>query len=154
MRRMRFDSSARVCAGLENMKGNRMLDERIIESCKSHIRNLRGFDRSEFVSVEKGRFEMRANEYDNVHGGFLLALADEAASGAADTYGYDNATMTVSANFLRPARITDEYLSVVAVVRHAGKRTVVAEVSIARPNGEVVFKSTYTMAVFETRIAK
>ena len=27
-----------------------------------------------------------ANEYDNVHGGFLLALADEAASGAADTY--------------------------------------------------------------------
>ena len=86
-----------------------MLDERIIESCKSHIRNLRGFDRSEFVSVEKGRFEMRAypgadcaNEYDNVHGGFLLALADEAASGAADTYGYDNATMTVSANFFVP----------------------------------------------------
>ena len=118
-----------------------MLDERIIESCKSHIRNLRGFDRSEFVSVEKGRFEMRAypgadcaNEYDNVHGGFLLALADEAASGA--------------------ARITDEYLSVVAVVQHAGKRTVVAEVSIARPNGEVAFKSTYTMAVFETRIGE
>lgn len=138
-----------------------MLDERIIESCKSHIRNLRGFDRLEFVSVEKGRFEMRAypgadcaNEYDNVHGGFLLALADEAASGAADTYGYDNATMTVSANFLRPARITDEYLSVVAVVQHAGKRTVVAEVSIARPNGEVAFKSTYTMAVFETRIGE
>ena len=42
--------------------------------------------------------------------------------------------MTVSANFLRPARITDEYLSVVAVVQHAGKRTVVAEVSIERPN--------------------
>lgn len=143
------------------MKGNRMLDERIIKSCKSHIRNLRGFDRSEFVSVEKGRFEMRAypgedcaNEYDNVHGGFLLALADEAASGAADTYGYDNATMTVSANFLRPARISDEYLSVVASVSHAGKRTVVAEVVISRPNGEVVFKSTYTMAVFETRIGE
>lgn len=86
-----------------------MLDERIIESCKSHIRNLRGFDRSEFVSVEKGRFEMRAypgadcaNEYDNVHGGFLLALADEAASGAADTYGYDNATMTVWRTFFVP----------------------------------------------------
>ena len=85
---------------------------------------------------------------------FTGALADEAASGAADTYGYDNATMTVSANFLRPARITDEYLSVVAVVQHAGKRTVVAEVSIARPNGEVVFRSTYTMAVFETRIGE
>lgn len=134
------------------------LSDYLVEVCKSDIRDIAGFDRTEFVSVEKGRFVMRAhpgpdcaNEFGNVHGGFLLALADEAAAGATDTYGRENVTMTVSANFLRPAHTSDEYLEVTGTALHAGRRTAAVEVVIVRPGGEVAMKATYTMAMFDER---
>lgn len=92
------------------------------------------------------------NNIGTVHGGFLLALADTAGTGAIDTLGRENATMSVNSNFLRPAYTTDEYLEVVGTVLKRGKRVVVAEVTISRPNGELCLKATLTSAVFDSRI--
>lgn len=131
-----------------------MLDEFIVNYCKNDIRDLSGFDRTECISVELGHFVMRAypdqgcvNDLGTVHGGFLLALADMAAAGAADSYGKANATMTVSANFLRSVDVNVDYFDIDATVVHAGRRTLVVEVTMTRPDGKVAFKSTYTMAV-------
>ncbi len=131
-----------------------MLDQSIVEYCKNDIRNLTGFERTEFVSVELGRFVMRAhpdkgcvNDLGTVHGGFLLALADMAAAGAADSYGKSSATMTVSANFLRSVDVNVDYFEVEAQVVHAGRRTMVVEVAMTRPDGKQAFKATCTMAV-------
>ena len=82
----------------------------------------------------------------------MLALADTAGTGAIDTLGRENATMSVNSNFLRPAYTTDEYLEVVGTVLKRGKRVVVAEVTISRPNGELCLKATLTSAVFDSRI--
>ena len=115
-----------------------MLDPRIYAYCEEDITNISGFDRSELVSAEEGRFVMHAhpgpdcgNNIGSVHGGFLLALADTAGTGAIDTLGRENATMSVNSNFLRPAYTTDEYLEVVGTVLKRGKRVVVAEVTIS-----------------------
>lgn len=135
-----------------------MLSEKIIDYCRDDVCDIRGFERCEFVSAERGRFEMRAhpgpdcgNNVGTVHGGFLLALADMAGSGVADTCGFENVTMSMTSNFLRPARIDDAFLRVVGTAVHAGRRSVVSEVVISRPNGEVAFKATCTMAMFADR---
>ena len=132
-----------------------MLSDKVVDYCKTDLVNIGGFDRLEFVSAERGHFVMRAhpseacvNNQGTVHGGYLLALVDMAGSGVADTLGYENVTMSLSANFLRPGRITDEYLQVEGVAVHAGRRTTVSEVTITRPCGEVVLKATATMAMF------
>lgn len=136
-----------------------MLDEAIVAYCRADVADIGGFARSEFVSAERGRFHMRAypasdcgNNLGTVHGGFLLALADMAGTGAADTLGRENATLSLNANFLRPARVDDEYLDVVGTVLHGGRRTVVSEVAVTRPDGETVLKATCTVAVFDSLI--
>lgn len=138
-----------------------MLDSKIRAYCEEDITDIRGFDRSELVSVEEGRFVMRAypgpdcgNNIGTVHGGFLLALADTAGPGAIDTLGRENATMSLNSNFLRPAYATDEYLEVTGAVLKRGKRAVVAEVEITRPNGELCMKATVTSALFDSLIVE
>lgn len=135
-----------------------MLSEKIVEYCRSDVRDVRGFDRCQFVSADRGRFEVKAfpgpdceNNVGTVHGGFMLVLVDMVGSGVADTFGYENVTMSMATSFLRPAWVTDEYLRVVGTALHAGKRTTVVEVEISRPSGEVVLKSTVTMAMFPNR---
>ena len=54
--------------------------------------------------------------------------------------------------YKRQAYTTDEYLEVVGTVLKRGKRVVVAEVTISRPNGELCLKATLTSAVFDSRI--
>ena len=138
-----------------------MLDPKIRAYCEEDITDIRGFDRSELVSAEEGRFVMRAypdadcgNNIGTVHGGFLLALADTAGTGAIDTLGRENATMSLNSNFLRPAFVTDEYLEVTGRVLKRGKRAVVAEVEIRRPNSELCMKATVTSAVFDSLIVE
>ena len=138
-----------------------MLDPVVLDFCKSDVADIGGFERAEFVSAEEGRFELRAypgpdsaNNIGTVHGGFLLALADIAGTGVADTYGFKNTTMALSANFIRPGLVDDEYLDVVGTVVHKGRRSVVSDVLITRPDGKVVLKATCTVALFETRIGE
>ena len=136
-----------------------MLHPVIQAYCEEDIVDIKGFDRSELVRAEEGLFVMRAypgpdcgNNIGTVHGGFRLALADIAGTGAADTLGRENATMSVNSSFLRPALVTDEYLEVTGTVLKSGKSVVVVEVEIRRPEGQLCMKSTVTVAVFDSPI--
>lgn len=127
--------------------------------CEEDIVDIRGFDRTELITAEEGLFVVRAhpgpdsgNNIGTVHGGFLLALADIVGTGSVDTLGYENSTMSMTSNFLRPARIDDEYLEVTGTVLKRGKRAVVSEVEIRRPNGELAMKATITCCIFDSKI--
>lgn len=118
-----------------------------------------GFDRSRLVHAEEGLFVMRAypasdcgNNVGTVHGGFLLALADIAGTGAVDTYGKENVSMSINANFLNPAFVDDEYLEVTGKTLRRGKRVVVTEVEIKRPDETLVLKATVSVSVFDSNI--
>lgn len=136
-----------------------MIDPIIKKYCEEDVTDIRGFDRSELVEATEGRFVMRAhpgpdcgNNIGTVHGGFLLALADIAGTGAADTLGHENTTMSSTASFLRPAYTTDDYLEVTGTVLKSGKRVIVSEVEIRRPSGELCLKATITCALIGQRI--
>lgn len=140
---------------------NKELSPVIMQYLKDDVCDIKGFDRSELVSAELGKFEMKvfpgkdcSNNVGTVHGGFLLAAADIAASGACDTYGKEVSSMTFSANFLRPCFAEDEFLLVVGKVIRYGKRSAVAEVEISRPDGTIAFTATSTLAVFDVPITE
>lgn len=127
--------------------------------CEEDVVDIRGFDRTELVEAEEGRFVVRAypgpdcgNNIGTVHGGFLLALADIVGTGSVDTLGYENSTMSMTTNFLKPAHVDDEYLEVTGTVLKRGKHVVVSEVEIRRPNDELAMKATITCYVFDSKI--
>lgn len=136
-----------------------MLHPKIEAYCADDVVDVRGFDRCEFVSADEGRFEMRAypgadcgNNIGTVHGGYLLALVDMAGAGAIDTLGVENATLSVDAQFLRAAQVSDEYLSVVGTVLKRGRKVCVSEVEITNPAGKLVMKATLTASMFDSKI--
>lgn len=138
----------------------KIMDPKILHYLQQDICNIGGFERSKLLTAELGKFVMKVfpdsdctNNVATVHGGFILAVADIAASGACDTYGYEVMTMCLSANFMRPCYASDEYLVVAGTVLHYGKKSAVSEVEIHRPNGELAFKATSTLAVFDKTIA-
>ncbi len=138
-----------------------MLDPVIYEFCRSDVDNIGGFDKCEFIDADEGYFKMRAypqpnsaNNIGTVHGGYLLAIADMAGTGAADTYGWRTTTMQTSANFISAGRLDDEYLDVVAKAIHKGRRTAVTEVEITRPDGKLIMKALFTIAILEARIGE
>lgn len=131
-----------------------MLHPKILSYCQDDVVDIRGFDRCELHEVQEGRFVLRAypgpdcgNNIGTVHGGFLLALVDIAGTGAVDTLGRENATLSLTANYLRPVQISDEYIDVFGTVLKSGRRMVVAEVEIRRPEGELALKATVNVAV-------
>lgn len=131
-----------------------MLHPKILSYCQDDVVDIRGFDRCELHEVQEGRFVLRAypgpdcgNNIGTVHGGFLLTLVDIAGTGAVDTLGRENATLSLTANYLRPVQISDEYIDVIGTVLKSGRRMVVAEVEIRRPEGELALKAVVNVAV-------
>ena len=129
-----------------------MIDETIMKYLEEDVCDIRGFDRSTLISADEGKFVLKvvpgedcSNNVGTIHGGFLLAAADIAASGACDTYGRD---------FLRPCFAADEYLMVTGKVLKYGKKIAVVEVEIVRPDGKLAFKGTSTLAVFDSLITE
>lgn len=138
-----------------------MLSETIMKYLEDDVCDIRGFDRSELVSAEKGHFVMRvvpgedcANNVGTVHGGFLLAVADIAASGACDTFGRECSSINFNANFMRPCFASDKYLTVTGTVVKCGRTIAVVEVEITRPDGKVAFMGTSTLAVLDEPITE
>lgn len=136
-----------------------MLDSVIMKYLEEDVCDIKGFDRSSLISADEGKFIMKvipgedcANNVGTIHGGFLLAVADIAASGACDTYGKECSSINFNANFMRPCLASDEYLMVTGTVLKYGKNIAVAEVEIVRPDGKLAFKGTSTLAVFDTLI--
>ncbi len=142
------------CKGVVPGKGTSMLHPKILAYCEEDVVDIRGFDRCELHEVEEGRFVLRSypgpdcgNNIGTIHGGFLLALVDIVGTGAVDTLGRENATMSVNAHYLRPVRVDDAYIDAIGTVLKAGRRTVVTEVEIRRPDGELAVKATVNVAV-------
>lgn len=131
-----------------------MVRPKILEYCKEDVVDIRGFDRNELIELEEGKFVLRAypgpdcgNNIGTIHGGFLLALVDIVGTGAVDSLGYENATVSVNANYLRPVSVDDEYIDVIGRVLKPGKRMMVSEVEVIRPNGKLAVKATVTVAL-------
>ena len=60
--------------------------------------------------------------------------------------------MSVNANYLRPVRVDDEYIDVIGTVLKSGRRTVISEVEVRRPDGELAVKATVNVAVTNNQI--
>ena len=88
------------------------------------------------------------NNSGNVHGGALLAFADDLGGGVARLNipsGFRSTTIESKSNILRactPGRLTG-----VAVPIHAGRRTVVVQTSIYRADGKLAAVTTQTQLV-------
>ena len=129
-----------------------MLKQAIIDQCTQDLCDIRGFDRTELTRLEEGYAECRAypgpdcvNDVGTVHGGFLLALADQAAATSGESLGTVTVTLNMSASFFRPGLATDEYIDVKSRVVHGGSKTVVTEVEMFNPAGKLLFKGTFTL---------
>ena len=127
--------------------------------CEEDVVDIRGFDRNVLHFADEGKFVVRAypstdcgNNIGTVHGGFLAALCDIVGTGAVDTMGRENATLSMNTNFMRPAHVDDEYIEATGTIVKYGRTVAVAEVEIRRPNGDLCVKCTVTCAVFDSPI--
>ena len=129
-----------------------MLCQAVIDQCTQGLCDVRGCDRTELTHLEKGDAECRAypgpdcaNDVGTVHGGFLLALADQTAACSGESLGTVTVTQGITANFFRPSLLTDEFIDIKSRVVHAGSKTVVTEVEMFNPAGKLLFKATVNL---------
>jgi uncharacterized protein (TIGR00369 family) len=129
-----------------------MLWQGVIDQCTQDLCDIRGFDRTELTHLEEGYAECRAypgpdcaNDVGTVHGGFLLALADQMAACSGESLGTVTVTQGITANFFRPSLLTDEFIDIKSRVVHAGSKTVVTEVEMFNPAGKLLFKATVNL---------
>ena len=114
------------------------------------------------VSAEKDKLvgeldvdHRHVNNSGNVHGGALLAFADDLGGGVAKLNipsGFRSTTIESKSNILRactPGRLTG-----VAVPIHAGRRTVVVQTSIYRADGKLAVVTTQTQLVLPREASK
>jgi 1,4-dihydroxy-2-naphthoyl-CoA hydrolase len=107
------------------------------------------------VSAEKEKLvgeldidERHLNNSGNVHGGALLAFADDLGGGVAALNiapEFRTTTIESKSNILRGC--TPGKLTGVAVPLHAGRRTVVVQTSIYRADGKLAVVTTQTQLV-------
>ena len=84
----------------------------------------------------------------NLHGGFLMAVADSLGAMLTTRHlpdGAGTSTVSSSTNFLRPA--PDGVYTIEVGLVHAGRRTVVVTTDVINPAGKVVSRTTQTQAV-------
>lgn len=96
----------------------------------------------EDVGIGRARMRMRitkdmVNGHGIAHGGYLFLLADAAFAYACNTYGPVTLAQSAQVTFLRPASIDDELVAEATErIRHG--RNGVYDVTVRRPNGEVI----------------
>lgn len=84
----------------------------------------------------------------NLHGGYLMALADAVGAWLAVQHlpeGAGTSTISSATNFLRPAPEGD--YTVRASLVMAGRRTITVVTDVMAPSGKVVSRTTQTQAV-------
>src|SRR5205823_8682457 len=90
----------------------------------------------------------RLNNSGNVHGGALLAFADDLGGSVAKLNipsGFRTTTLESKSNILRAC--TPGKLTGVAMPLHVGRRTVVVQTSIYRADGKLAVMTTQTQLV-------
>lgn len=84
----------------------------------------------------------------NLHGGFLMSLADAVGALLSVHHlpeGAGTSTISSSTNFLRPA--PEGVFTIVASLVMAGRRTVTVTTDVIAESGKVVSRTTQTQAV-------
>lgn len=85
---------------------------------------------------------------DVLHGGYLMSLADTLGAICAGHHQPPN-TMTTTleskTNFIRP--VTEGEITITATPIHAGRRTIVVQTDITKPDGKLVSRTTQTQVV-------
>ncbi len=98
------------------------------------------------VDISPGRVEVvfdttvekHSNRRGEVHGGALVAVSDSAMGAACFTLGKYISTLSISGNYVRPAKAGDS-IRIVAEVEHNGRRTMVVECHFYNPKGKLVY---------------
>lgn len=83
-----------------------------------------------------------------LHGGALMAAADTLGAVCASLHlpeGAGTATIESKTNFFRP--LTEGAAEIVSTPLHAGRRTIVVQTDLTRPDGKLVARVTQTQAV-------
>lgn len=92
-----------------------------------------------------------ANRNGVLHGGAMMTLADSAAGTAAFINipeGRSNTTVESKTNFLRGVKVGDT-VSASCVPLHAGRTTIVLQVTMTRADGKVAAVTTQTHLVLD-----
>ena len=87
----------------------------------------------------------------NLHGGYLMSLADSVGAFLSVQHlpeGAETSTISSSTNFLRPA--PQAVYSIVSTLVMAGRRTITVTTDVINPDGKVVSRTTQTQAVLTT----
>ena len=87
----------------------------------------------------------------NLHGGYLMSLADAIGAFLSVQHlpeGAGTSTISSSTNFLRPA--PQALYSIVSTLVMAGRRTITVTTDVINPDGKVVSRTTQTQAVLTT----
>lgn len=87
----------------------------------------------------------------NLHGGYLMSLADSVGAFLSVQHlpeGAGTSTISSSTNFLRPA--PQAVYSIVSTLVMAGRRTITVTTDVINPDGKVVSRTTQTQAVLTT----
>ncbi len=100
------------------------------------------------VEAELPVTEALGNRNNTLHGGAFMALADNL--GGTATFlnlktGEGTSTIESKTNFFRS--LTEGNAAITATLVHAGRRTIVVQTDIARPDGKLVSRTTQTQAV-------
>ena len=84
----------------------------------------------------------------SLHGGYMMALADGIGAAAASYHlppGVDTSTVESKTNFFRG--VGEGEVTITASVVHAGRRTIVVQTDITRPDGKLATRTVQTQAV-------
>jgi acyl-CoA thioesterase len=83
------------------------------------------------------------NFVGTVHGGIIMTLADSAFGYAVNTLHFPTVACQFNTHLLNPAHPEDTLVAECRVVK-AGKRTVMAEISVENQNGKLIARATGT----------
>ncbi|APV44354.1 acyl-CoA thioesterase [Dehalogenimonas formicexedens] len=83
------------------------------------------------------------NFVGTVHGGIIATLADSAFGYALNSLYFPTVASQFNIHFLNPANLGDELEAECRVVK-AGKRTVMAEITVSTTSGKIIAKATGT----------
>ena len=92
--------------------------------------------------------ETRCTSNGVLHGGYLMSIADTIGAMCAGQHlppGSFTTTIESKTNMVRP--VTEGAIVITATPVHTGRRTIVVQTDIARPDGKLVSRTTQTQAV-------
>ncbi len=83
------------------------------------------------------------NFVGTAHGGIIMTLADSAFGYAVNSLNFPTVACQFNTHFLNPAKLDEELVAECRVVK-AGKRAIMAEISVETRDGKLIARATGT----------